>query len=322
MPKRNPGGYTNCACPDCFEIAIGEPDEAVCSECEDAGCDLEGECQAENAYGGDMEENPADYKDILLILKRELLLWPMSKIIRHLEDVKAPATVHFSLGANGKLAFSAKRPANSLVTTSVTLERGLSDARVENAADYLRHTLAKNLLHDARRKKMRKNGMEENPRRGPQRSTKVHPGAIAGLKPEWNPKTKSWEIGEDRTAFARRVTLVNPSPDNDGKRFILWFGEYSPTYLMAWADDLEDAVELAVDWIVENEPGHLMDDEVEEAYNRAIAEGKSEEAAMEEAEADMTCFGHDGMHYLAGWQWGVSLENPNRRQLIDFVEGH
>lgn len=53
------GGYVNCACRDCFEIAIsgaGEP--TLCNECEDAGCgpegtDGEGECLAPDAYGVD-----------------------------------------------------------------------------------------------------------------------------------------------------------------------------------------------------------------------------------------------------------------------------
>lgn len=37
-------GYRDCACPTCFEIAIGEQG-AMCSLCEDAGCDGEGECE-------------------------------------------------------------------------------------------------------------------------------------------------------------------------------------------------------------------------------------------------------------------------------------
>jgi len=49
-------GYTDCACRDCFEIAISDdmahPD--LCNECEEAGCDPEGEseCEAPGAYGG------------------------------------------------------------------------------------------------------------------------------------------------------------------------------------------------------------------------------------------------------------------------------
>ena len=40
-------GYVPCGCPYCFEIAIGEPGD-LCWECEEAGCDCEGECQVEH----------------------------------------------------------------------------------------------------------------------------------------------------------------------------------------------------------------------------------------------------------------------------------
>jgi len=44
--------YTDCACRDCFEIAIGEPGEAFCSDCEAAGCPGgKTECCAPGAYG-------------------------------------------------------------------------------------------------------------------------------------------------------------------------------------------------------------------------------------------------------------------------------
>jgi hypothetical protein len=37
-------GYVHCACRDCFEIAIaGDEGEALCHECEEAGCDIEGD---------------------------------------------------------------------------------------------------------------------------------------------------------------------------------------------------------------------------------------------------------------------------------------
>lgn len=53
------GGYHDCPCRDCFEIAIGAEDGrlALCSECEAAGCDSygESECEAPGAYGGDSE---------------------------------------------------------------------------------------------------------------------------------------------------------------------------------------------------------------------------------------------------------------------------
>lgn len=38
-------GYRPCACPTCFEIAIGEADKpAFCVLCEDAECDGESDC--------------------------------------------------------------------------------------------------------------------------------------------------------------------------------------------------------------------------------------------------------------------------------------
>lgn len=54
------GGYRNCACRDCFEIAIGRPG-AMCHECETAGCELgEHECDAPGAYGGSDQDCTLD----------------------------------------------------------------------------------------------------------------------------------------------------------------------------------------------------------------------------------------------------------------------
>jgi hypothetical protein len=53
------GGYKPCACPDCMETAIGWG-HPMCSDCVDAGCDGEGECQAPGAYGGDEDEPDED----------------------------------------------------------------------------------------------------------------------------------------------------------------------------------------------------------------------------------------------------------------------
>lgn len=50
-------GYTDCACRDCFDIAISSDTSKpeLCNECEDAGCDAEGcsECTRDDAYGAD-----------------------------------------------------------------------------------------------------------------------------------------------------------------------------------------------------------------------------------------------------------------------------
>lgn len=43
-------GYRDCACRDCFEIAIGEKG-AMCSECKKAECEPDEDCKAPHAYG-------------------------------------------------------------------------------------------------------------------------------------------------------------------------------------------------------------------------------------------------------------------------------
>lgn len=49
-------GCKDCACRDCFEIAIGRG-RPLCHACVDAGCDPTRECQAPGAYGGDPDND-------------------------------------------------------------------------------------------------------------------------------------------------------------------------------------------------------------------------------------------------------------------------
>ncbi len=54
-------GYVDCACRDCFEIAIGEPGEAFCSDCEKADCSGgDSECDSPTAYGASEEDEGED----------------------------------------------------------------------------------------------------------------------------------------------------------------------------------------------------------------------------------------------------------------------
>ena len=93
-------------------------------------------------------------------------------------------------------------------------------------------------------------------------------------------------------------------------RFVLWFGACGSTRLMVWANHLDDAFDVAVDWIVEHAPGLLCDDQVAEEYDRGIAAGLSEEQAIEQAEVDTSCGGNAG-NYVASWEWGILAEDPD-----------
>lgn len=59
------GGYTDCACRDCFDVAISDSDDALglCGDCAEAGCDETGqsECMRDDAYGGGDEPAEGDW---------------------------------------------------------------------------------------------------------------------------------------------------------------------------------------------------------------------------------------------------------------------
>jgi hypothetical protein len=113
-----------------------------------------------------------------------------------------------------------------------------------------------------------------------------------------------------------KIIPVNASDRSfTDQRFILWVGEVDPYNLMIWADSLESATETMCDWVVDNAPGLLCDDAMEEEYTAAIAEGCSEEEAQSRAEADVTVFGHSGFHGILSYHWGVIAENPTRAEI-------
>jgi hypothetical protein len=116
--------------------------------------------------------------------------------------------------------------------------------------------------------------------------------------------------------MGQEVIIVNGHDRNwTSGRYVLAFGAYGWTVLMVWANSLEDALDEAVDWIAEHEPGLLADEEVADEYRRLVAEGMPEEEAAEEAAVDTTCAGNAG-HYLHSWEWSIVAENPTRAAVL------
>ena len=117
-----------------------------------------------------------------------------------------------------------------------------------------------------------------------------------------------------------RPVFINPRDAAwTSHRFVLAFGAYGWTVLIVHANHLEDALDEAIDWIAGNAPGLLADEQVAEEYNRAIAEGKSEDEAQEIATVDTTCGGNAG-HYLLSWEWGIVAEDPDRATILRIFE--
>jgi hypothetical protein len=42
-------GYSPCQCPGCLEVSLTSREPWLCWECEEAGCDGEGDCQTAHA---------------------------------------------------------------------------------------------------------------------------------------------------------------------------------------------------------------------------------------------------------------------------------
>jgi len=120
-----------------------------------------------------------------------------------------------------------------------------------------------------------------------------------------------------------KVNVINPGDREWTKhRYILWFGAYASTHCLVWADSLDDALDECVDWLAKNAPGLLADEEVQAEYKRvceeAIAEGldedEADDKAREESQIDTTQAGNYG-HYLHSWEWGITAENPTRKEI-------
>jgi hypothetical protein len=114
---------------------------------------------------------------------------------------------------------------------------------------------------------------------------------------------------------SRTIHNVNAS-DRDwaAHNFIFGFGAYGDTLVRAWGRGVEDALEHAMEWIADHEPGILANEAVQDEYKRALAEGKSEEEAIEEAEVDTT---QDGSgNYVNSWEWTIVAEDPTREQVL------
>lgn len=114
------------------------------------------------------------------------------------------------------------------------------------------------------------------------------------------------------------ITLVNPGARSWTRhKYVFSFGAYSDTKLMVWANGPDSGFDEAVDWLFEHAPGLLADEQVEEAYQEALADGVSEEEAYEHSLEDVSTGGNCGHHVLS-YEW-TFVEDPSREQLKDML---
>lgn len=143
--------------------------------------------------------------------------------------------------------------------------------------------------------------------------------------------------GEDFSSYGQhKIAIVNPTAESwTDHRFVLHFAHH---YLMVWANSLEAACEEAVDWLADYAPSVFCDDYVFEEFARLMKESDKElgplflrveseddrqareQKAQEEAETDVTCWGHNGIHFMNSAEWGIVFENPSRDELLRFID--
>lgn len=119
----------------------------------------------------------------------------------------------------------------------------------------------------------------------------------------------------------RAVEVVNPGDRNWTRhRYVLWVDAHAPLYLLVWASDEGAALDEAVDYLEERAPGMFVDDDVDEDYREALAEGLDEDAARDRAEADVVRAGNCG-RCLRSEDVGIALTDPTRAALLSFAAG-
>lgn len=123
------------------------------------------------------------------------------------------------------------------------------------------------------------------------------------------------------------IRVANPSDKGFWKHtFVFAFGAYGWTKVLAYGDSMDSALDEAADWVEENAPGHMADDEVNEEYKRLIDEARNNNQDIEdedvieqirsEAEVDTLQAGN-ASHYFHSWEVNVVAENPTREELIE-----
>ena len=118
-----------------------------------------------------------------------------------------------------------------------------------------------------------------------------------------------------RTKIDARV--ANPGDQSWTKnKYVLDFGAYGDTRIIAYANSLDDALDACGDWLIANAPGLLATDAVNDEFTRLKADGATDEAAREAATVDTISI-DSGNHYLHAWELALVAENPDRDALCE-----
>src|SRR6266516_1186530 len=113
---------------------------------------------------------------------------------------------------------------------------------------------------------------------------------------------------------ADETPVPTANEPSDGERLYRFgFGAYGETALDVFADSPDDAFEVAVEWLDDNAPGHLIDLDAEDSTHAPHDASSEDEAIREHAEADLTPIGHTTLkhgQFVASWEWSLQELMP------------
>lgn len=99
--------------------------------------------------------------------------------------------------------------------------------------------------------------------------------------------------------------------------YVLAFGICMPRNVLVYANSLEDALDTAVDWLKENHPGLIVNDQVNEVIKELLASGKPEDSVYDHLDG-FTSGGNCG-DFIDSDEWSIVFEDPSREQLKEYI---
>ena len=137
------------------------------------------------------------------------------------------------------------------------------------------------------------------------------------------------------SSTAESAPIANPDEVDGGpsRAWLLSFGAYGATHVYAWADSLQDAFEVAVEYLDDQGQCGLFTFLTEEDYAAAAEElgrrwdpGSPDFEVMERAEADLTSIGWTTLDcaraagasaFVASWEWTGREVHGAERECVE-----
>ena len=119
--------------------------------------------------------------------------------------------------------------------------------------------------------------------------------------------------------MSKKILVANPYERNFSRQsYLLWFGACAPTLVLAYADSLDDALEVSAECLASEglvgfftDSGEIHSLMLEASDELGVCADEAE--CHEAATRDLT---HTEAGYLTSHDWGIYLEDPTKADLV------